>query len=326
MGATTRPAIVVHGASDASEVPGLAERAGDYELRFATSPEALRDALPGAEVLLEWNFAADDLAACWAGADALRWIHWSGAGVDAALFSELVASDVTLTNARGIFDRAMAEYVLALMLAFSKQLPQTLALQQKRQWQHRLTERLDGRVATVVGVGGIGRATSRMLRAVGVRTIGVGRRERPSDLDFDKTVAMGELGEALALTDFLILILPATAQTDNLVDASMLAQLKPGARVINVGRGNSLNENALLDALESGHVSGAALDVFSDEPLASDHRLWATPNVIVSPHMSGDFIGYEFALADAFLDNLQRYRGGEALLNEINKGEGYFVG
>lgn len=321
-----RPAIVVHGAASADAVPGLSQVGSAYELRFATSREALQASLPGAEILLEWNFAADDLAKVWGHGRALRWIHWSGAGVDAALFPELCASDVVLTNARGIFDRAMAEYVLSLILAFAKRLPQTVALQRERNWQHRLTERIDERVATVVGVGSIGRAISRLLRAAGMQTVGVGRRARSADLDFDRVYSVGELETALHNTDYLILVLPATAETDNLIDARALAQLKPTARLINVGRGNAINERALLDALRSGQLAGAALDVFANEPLAEDSALWDMQEVLISPHMSGDYVGYENAVADAFLDNLERYRTGQPLLNQIDKSAGYFLG
>ena len=259
--------LVVHGVKEVGDIPRLAEFAKDYELRFATDRDTLQRVLPGADILLEWNFAAEDLQQAWPQADRLRWIHWSGAGVDAALFPAVCASDVVLTNARGVFDRAMAEYVLGLVCAFAKRLPETLALQRENSWQHRLTRRIEGQVATLVGIGGIGRATSRLLRLIGVRTIGVGRHSRTVDLDFDQVYGISDLNQALRQSDFLILILPATSETEQIIDANALGALKRGAYVINVRRGCSLDEEALIDALANAQVAGAALDVFTNEPL-----------------------------------------------------------
>ena len=317
--------LVVHGVEEVGDIPRLAEFAEDYELRFATDRDTLQQVLPGADILLEWNFAAEDLQQAWSRADRLRWIHWSGAGVDAALFPGACASDVVLTNARGVFDRAMAEYVLGLVCAFAKRLPETLALQRENTWQHRLTRRIEGQVATLVGIGGIGRATSRLLRLIGMRTIGVGRHSRTVDLDFDQVYSIRDLNQALGQSDFLILSLPATAETEQIIDANALNALKRGAYVINVGRGHSLHEEALINALISERVAGAALDVFVNEPLARDHPLWSMDNVIISPHMSGDYIGFAVALAEVFLDNLHRYQMGWPLLNQIDKTQGYFV-
>ena len=121
-----KPILVVQGAQNVDEVPRLAELDGEAEIRFATTTEELRQALPGAVAMLGWNFRADSLREAWSSADALRWIHWGGAGVDAAMFSELVDSDVQLTNARGVFDQPMAEWVLGMIIAFAKQIPQSL--------------------------------------------------------------------------------------------------------------------------------------------------------------------------------------------------------
>ncbi|MEM7251989.1 MAG: D-2-hydroxyacid dehydrogenase [Pseudomonadota bacterium] len=321
-----KPVMVVHGAATMDDVPGLEAYQAWLEIRFATDESTLGEALVGAEILLEWNFAADDLQRVWSSVDSLRWIHWSGAGVDAALFPGLVESDIRLTNARGIFDRAMGEYVLGLILAFAKRFPETWSLQSERQWRHRLTERIDGRVVTVVGMGGIARSIARLVKAVGMRVYGVGRRERGQDLDFDRTLSVNNLNQVLGETDYLVLVLPATAETQGLIGADELRALKSSARVINVGRGNSLDEAALIAALGEQHIAGAALDVFHEEPLPSEHVFWSLDNVIVSPHMSGDFYGYAPAVAEAFFDNLIRYRAGEPLLNEINKLAGYYVG
>ncbi|MCH7554496.1 MAG: D-2-hydroxyacid dehydrogenase, partial [Proteobacteria bacterium] len=157
--------IVIQGAASAEEVPGIAALAEAADLRFTMTADELRRALPGAEVLLGWDFAAGGLEEAWRSAGDLRWIHWCGAGVNAALFPGLVQSDVVLTNARGIFDRAMAEYTLGQIIAFAKRFPESYALQARGEWRHRLTERIEGARVLVVGTGSIGREIARTLRA-----------------------------------------------------------------------------------------------------------------------------------------------------------------
>lgn len=317
------PIIAVQGVSDLDEVPGLAAAAAHCELRAAADAAALRKALAGADVLLGWNFAARDLQEAWDAAGALRWIHWCGAGVDAALFEALVASPVLLTNARGVFDAAMAEYTLGLVLAMAKQLPRTLELQRERRWQHRLTETIAGRRALVVGAGSIGRAIARQLRAAGLRVDGVARSGRAADPDFDTLHGQAELDAQLPGADYVILITPLTPATRGLFDAARIARMAAHARFINLGRGALVEEDALIEALAGARLAGAALDVFASEPLPGDSPLWTLPNVIVSPHMSGDFIGSKPALAERFFANLSRYEAGQPLLNVVDKRAGF---
>lgn len=321
--ASAQSVVVVSGAADASEVPGLERIAPEAELRFPRDQAQLRAALHGADVLLGWSFRDASLREVWADADALRWIHWGGAGVDAVLFPELVESDLVLTNSRGIFDRPMAEYVLALVLAFAKDLPGTLEAQRRGRWEYRLSERIDGSTALVVGAGAIGREIARLLRAAGMRVVGVGRRARSADPDFGAVHAADALEGLLGQADYVIAAAPHTPQTEGLFNADRFAAMRPTARFINVGRGALVDERALVAALERGAIAGAALDVFRSEPLAADSPLWGAPNLIVSPHMSGDYAGYPAALAELFLDNFRRYRAGEPLRNVVDKRAGY---
>ena len=168
-----KPIVVIQGASGPDQVPGIAAIADQAELRFADSARALADALPGARILLGWSFNEAGLREVWSCAEELRWIHWTGAGVDAVLFEELVESDVILTNSRGIFDRAMAEYVLGLILAFAKGFQQTFRDQADKRWRHRLGEMVLGRRALIVGVGSIGREIARLLARAGLHVEGV---------------------------------------------------------------------------------------------------------------------------------------------------------
>jgi phosphoglycerate dehydrogenase-like enzyme len=280
------------------------------DVRFATD-DTLADALPGTEVLLVWDFTSDAVRHAWPAADALRWVHTASAGVDRLTFPGLLESPVTLTNSRGVFDAPMAEYVLGLVLAMAKDLPGSLAAQGRREWHHRETEPVAGRCAVVVGGGPIGRAIARLLGAVGMEVELVGRRE------FDSLPAL------LPRADWLVLAAPLTERTRGMLDAAALALLRPTARVINVGRGGLVVEPDLVDALSAGRIAGAALDVFAHEPLPRESPLWELPGVIVSPHMSGDIVGWREALVDVFTDNLARYRAGEPLRNVVDKTLGY---
>ena len=290
---------------------------------FATDVDDLRQALPGSEILLSWNFRAGQLRDAWDLAANLKWIHWCGAGVDAALFPALRDSDVILTNARGVFDQPMAEYVLGLIIAMAKSFPRTFAAKSTRTWAYQMTESIAGRQALVVGVGSIGRRIARMLSAVGMQVAGVGRKPRAKDPDFDRVHGIDELDSALAAADFVINVTPLTEATQGLFSDAQFAAMKTTARFVNVGRGASVDEPALIRALHSAAIAGAALDVFQTEPLPGDSPLWDIENLIISPHMSGDFYEHKRVLVDLFIDNLDRYRAGKPLKNVVDKVAGF---
>ena len=315
--------IAIQGAAAVGEVPGLEALAGEAELRFAPDTETLRQTLDGAEILFGWTFNAENLRDAWDCTGALRWIHWSGAGVDALMFADLVNSDVTLTNTRGVYDRAMAEYVLGLIIAFAKRFPESMKEQAEHRWQHKFTERIDGKHALVVGAGSIGREIARLLRAAGMTVAGVGRSARAGDADFGTVHAYDDLNSVLGDADYVIGILPLTEATQNAFGAAQFAAMKPTARFINLGRGPSVDEAALDAALDAREIAGAALDVFVTEPLPADSPLWSRPDVIVSPHMSGDYYGWDSDVAALFIDNFRRYRAGEPLRNMIDKQHGF---
>ena len=317
------PVLVIQGAKEPADIPGFERLLEHAEPRFAADAEALRAALPGAEILLGWSFANRDLAGAWEAADRLRWIHWCGAGVDAALFPALVESDVTVTNARGVFDRPMAEYALGLLIAMAKDLPTTLAAQAGGEWSYRQTRLMAGTRALVVGAGSIGREVARLLRAFGLEVEGVSRTPREADPDFGRVHAIASLQSCLGNADWVVSVAPLTGETRDLFGAAEFAAMKPGACFVNLGRGPQVDEQALAGALASGHLGGAALDVFREEPLPASSPLWSTPRLIVSPHMSGDYRGYREALADVFVDNLVRFRAGEPLRNVIDKRAGF---
>lgn len=317
-----RPTVAVLGFPGESEPPGLPRVAELADTRVASSLPELERALGDAEVLLVLDFRADVLRDAWPAAGRLRWVHAASAGVNNLMFPELRSSDVTLTNARGVFDAPVAEWALAAILVFSKDLLTTLGLQRQHTWQHRESERLAGKHVVVVGAGGIGRTTARRARAVGMRTTVVARTARPDD-EFGQVLGTADLDGALPQADALVLAAPLTAETRGLLDAGRLGRLRPDALLVNVGRGELVDEEALVEALRTRRLGGAALDVFTEEPLPPDSPLWDMPNVIVSPHMSGDFVGWRTALTDQFAANLRRWIAGEPLDGVVDKHAGY---
>jgi len=319
----SKPVVVVLGAESLDQISGLSEYTSLAEFRFASDAQQLRKALNGADVLLGWDFKESTLQDVWSDARDLRWIQWPGAGVDAVLFPELVESDVLLTNMRGVFDRAMAEFALGQILMFSKGFVETFENQRNRIWKHRLTETINDRQVLIVGVGSIGREIARLLKAVGMSVTGVGRRERSGDQDFGTIKSVDELNTLLPSADFVVLITPLTDDTRKMFGRSQFSSMKESARFINLGRGALVDETALLDALSAKQIAGAALDVFMQEPLPADSPFWSAPDCIVSPHMSGDFVEFEAAVIAVFGDNLRRYIEGGPLRNLVNKVEGF---
>jgi phosphoglycerate dehydrogenase-like enzyme len=315
----TPTVCVLHAGTCPDELAEIEQLA---HVRYADEHE-LAEALPGADVLFIWAFRSEAVGAAWSRARALRWVHSASAGVDRLLFPDLVDSPVPVTNSRGIFDQPMAEYVLATVLAFAKDLPRTVRLQDHRQWQHRETERVAGKRALVVGTGPIGRAIAGQLSAAGLQVTGAGRTARGQDADFGTVHASTELEAVLPEIDYLVLAAPLTAQTEGLVDARALARCKPTARLINVGRGEQVVQEDLVEALQAGRIAGAALDVFDTEPLPETSPLWEMPNVLISPHMSGDTLGWTDDLVALFCDNLRRYTRGDPLRNVVDKQRGY---
>lgn len=315
--------VVVMGTGPDAPPPGIQTIAEIVELRFADTVGSLEEALEGAEILFAWRPNRDLLPAAWPRAGGLRWIQSASAGVDGLLFPQLVDSDVTVTNARGVFDGAIAEFVLGLMLAFAKGFPVMFERGRRREWQHFDTERLSGKRLLVLGVGPIGRAVARIALPLGIEARGLGRTARPGDDLLGAIYETADLPTALGWADYVVNTLPATPGTYHLFDARAFAAMKPSARFINVGRGSTVDEAALVEALRNDVINAAALDVFEEEPLPADSALWGMSNVIVAPHMSGDFAGWREALVELFVDNLGRYVAGQSLRNVVDKRLGY---
>jgi len=317
-----RPRVVLltaPGVPDPYNLDRLRQRADVVQ----ASADELSAAMPGAEVLFLWDFFSSALRDAWPAADALKWVHVAAAGVDAILFPEFADSPVQLTNAHGTFDGPIAEFALASVLAHDKQLHRSQELQSARSWRHRETVRTAGSHALVVGTGGIGRRVAQLFRAIGMEVRGAGRTAREGDPDFGTVVPTSELAEHAGWADHLVVIAPLTEQTREVVNARVLAAMKPTAHLVNVARGQLVDEPALIEALANGTIAAASLDVFATEPLPQDSPLWTMPQVYVSPHMSGDVVGWRDALADQFAQNLDRWLDGVPLANRVDKQLGY---
>ncbi|MEU9924478.1 D-2-hydroxyacid dehydrogenase [Streptomyces griseoluteus] len=313
----TLPTLLVLGADPPPRLGRLTGRARVLH----TDDEGLAALLPEADVLLVWDFRSRAVRDAWPGEGPRpAWVHTASAGVDHLLCPELAASDTVVTNARGVFDQPMAEYVAALVLAAAKDLPRTLELQRDRVWRHRETRRVAGTRACVVGSGPIGRAIADTLKALGVTPALVGRVPRtgvhgPADLD-----------RLIARADWVIAAAPLTDRTRGMFDAHRFGVMQPSAVFVNVGRGELVDESALAEALRRRWIAGAALDVFSTEPLPPDSPLWDLPGLLVSPHMSGDTVGWRDELGAQFVDLFERWAAGRAMVNVVDKKRGYVPG
>lgn len=317
------PVIAVLCERSTDRPPGLDGLDADFRYCDAAG---LPDAVDGARALMLWDYFSTAVRDVWPRAGSLEWIHVTAAGVDTLLFDELRDSAVIVTNARGVFDRPIAEYVLGAVLAHAKDSRTSLELQRQREWRHRETRSILGATALIVGTGGIGREIARLLRAAGLDVRGIGRVARADDPDFGAVADSKDLAAEVGWADHLILAAPLTEATRGLVDEQVLSAMKPDSHLVNVARGPIVDEQALLDALAHRRIGAATLDVFATEPLPPDHPLWVAPGVTITAHMSGDVLGWRDTLGRQFAANAERWLAGEPLRNVVDKKLGYIPG
>jgi phosphoglycerate dehydrogenase-like enzyme len=294
------------------------------------SDEAV-EAARGAEVYLGWGLSPEVFRAATEGDGArLRWVHSASAGVGGALFPAMRASDVVLTNSAGIYAEPMAETVLAAILHFSRGLDVVVRAQQERRWAKGDFAGMDAPVRElsemavgIVGLGGIGQAVARRCVALGMRVRATRRTGTEAPEGVELLRGDGALDRLLASSDVLVVAAPLTGETRARVGARELAMLPAGAVVVNVARGGIVDEAALADALASGRMRGAALDVFDREPLPPSSPLWGLSNVLVTPHVSGVSHLFWRRQTRLILENTGRYLRGAPLLNTVDKTAGY---
>jgi phosphoglycerate dehydrogenase-like enzyme len=255
----------------------------------------------------------------------LRWVQATSAGIGGMLErTGLADTDLIFTTASGVHATPLAEFALLGLLYFAKDMPQLAAWQAEKHWQRYTTTQLAGSRALVVGLGRIGREVARLLSAAGVQVYGAGRPGRSYDVPgLARSVSSDQLGQVLPDVHALVLTTPLTEETKGLIGAAELELLPRGAVVVNISRGAVIDEEALIAALRSGHLSGAFLDVFAAEPLPDGSPLWEMPNVVVSPHSAATVAAENGLITDLFCDNLQRWLAGQPLRNVYDRAAGY---
>lgn len=288
--------------------------APDYDLIAGKYKELPSGTVAQADIVLGWTSSATEEALS---DSRIRWIQVWSAGVDRMPLKELEQKNILLTNASGVHGIPITEQIFSMLLAYTRNLHYAVRQQSQSKWDKSGTFReLSGKTAVIVGVGQIGSTTAKVAKAFGMRTVGV-RKSGKSDPNVDVMYTVDQLDQALAEGDFIINILPLTDETKGLYDAGRFEAMKDGAFFVNMGRGPSVNTEALIEALKSGHLAGAGLDVFEQEPLPSEHPLWGMDNVIITPHTAGDTVHYTERVLDIFLENLKAYRQGEALPRNV---------
>lgn len=278
-----------------------------------------------AEVLLRWFNTAEQLADLIDRLPGLRWMHIPRAGVDTSLVRPVLERDIILTNSSGVHAIPIAEFVLLFMLNHAKQVPSLLKAQAEHEWvkgdQLQLQE-LEDKTALIIGLGQIGQAIASRARAFGMRVLGSSRSGRAVP-GVEQVVGEGDWRELLPEADYVIIAAPLTPTTRGMFGAAELASMQPSSYLINIARGEIVDEQALLAAVRAKVIAGAALDVFATEPLPSDSPLWNEPNIFVTPHISWNSPHIRQRTLNIFLENLRHFVAGEPLINVVDKQAGY---
>ncbi len=296
--------------------------AGDRPLLITRDRETIEQHLDDAEVIAGW-FSRDLLPQ----ARNLKWLQQWGAGADWLMdYPEAAEMDFILTNASGVHAVPISEHILAFLLAFARGFHIAICAQVRREWykppEGKVFE-LKDKTMVLVGVGAIGERTAKVASALGMRVIGV--RRDPTQVVSGVAAMYGpdKLTDLLPEADFVVLTIPLTPETQNMIREAELRAMKSDAYIINIGRGGTIQEQALIQALQEDWIAGAGLDVFETEPLPEDSPLWAMENVIVTCHYSGRTPKYDQRALKIFMDNLKRYTSGQSLRNVVDKALGY---
>ncbi len=289
-------------------VNGISQAFPDLNINLVEDPNKLDPHIREADVLIAFgaHMAEDALR----DAAKLKWIQAMGTGVDGLIDQPALRDDVVLTNIRGIHGPPCSELTIMLMLALSRDYPRTLENQKLGEWGRWPNKLLDRKTVGLLGVGLIAEALAPMLKAFNMTTIGITETERPVS-GIDRFRKRSELADVAGELDYLVALIPLDESTENLIDADILRAMKPSAYLINIARGGVLDEDALIAALDAGEIAGAALDVFVEEPLPPDHRLWNTDKIIITPHMAGFNDGYADQALEVIIENIKRFLAGD---------------
>ena len=300
----------------------IGELAPDMRLIVTDDPTQIEAVLPEVEIA-----AGHTSPALLARMLNLRWYQQWGAGADWLIrHPEIAARDFIITNASGVHAIQISEHILALLLAFARRLPQACRAQLRGEWQRQEWEQifeLAGKTMVLIGVGAIGERTAALAAALDVRVIGVRRDPTAPAPGIARLIGPERLADVLPEADFVVLTVPLTHNTRHMIGERELRLMKSTAHIVNIGRGGTIDEAALIRALREGWIAGAGLDVFEKEPLPPDSPLWGMENVIITAHYAGATPNYHERAFAIFLDNLRRYRSGEPLRNVVDKRLGY---
>ncbi len=307
-------------------VAALRARFPHLEFIHATTEDSRVQGLVDCDIAYTWILSTAELDC----APKLRWVHTSAVAVETLCLPELFSRGVMVSNTRSVQAVPIAEHVLAVVLAFAKQLPLVLEHQRHANWAQneftgpRLPWLLRGRTLGLIGVGTIGAEIAARAKAFGMRVIAMRRRAGHGVVDnVDEVFGPDQLRTLLSQSQVLVVAAPLTPQTAGMLGASEFRQLPTGAIVVNVGRAKIVDADALIAGLRSGHLGGASLDVFPQEPLPPEHPLWTCPNVILTPHTSGFREGHWDEVVGLFAENLERFKRGEALRFRVDPELGY---
>jgi phosphoglycerate dehydrogenase-like enzyme len=299
-------------------LPGATISVGD-------TPAAFERAAPHADVILCFLSDSTLLGEVWQMAPRVRWVHTLSAGLDDLLFPALVESPVPLTNARGVFSDILAEFVIGAVLFFAKGFRRLVISQIAHRWEQFDIVEIRGQTLGLVGYGDIGRAVASRAHALGMKVVALRRRPELSHDDpyLARVFPADQMREMLAQSDYVVVVTPLTGESRGMIGEVEFEAMKPGAVLMNVGRGPVVNEQALIRALQQGRIRGAALDVFDTEPLPASHPFYNLDNVLFSPHSADHTPEWKERTMRVFLENFERFRRGEPLRNVVNKKLGY---
>jgi phosphoglycerate dehydrogenase-like enzyme len=313
--------------ADPSE-PQLAalQQLADLTTVIGKSVDVFASRAAQATVLFNWSGSLELFKQVFGMCSNLRWVHSRSVGLERVLFSELIESPVPLTNGVGVFSAALGEFALAAMLHFAKDFPRLIRAQRAGVWEEFDVLLLAGHTVGIVGYGDIGRAVASRARAMGMTVLGLKRRVSTADVkdSFVEQIYSPEQRRVMiARCDYLVVAAPLTAETRGMIGEAEFAAMKPTAVVINVGRGPIIEEAALIRALSTGQIKGAALDVFDREPLPAGHPFYKLENVLLSPHCADHTPDWIDNAMRFFIEQFRRFQNGESLVNVVDKKLGY---
>jgi phosphoglycerate dehydrogenase-like enzyme len=298
----------------------------ETRIAVGNSTEAFESAAPTADVIYNWSLSGGLLREVFRMCPRVQWVHSRAAGLDNVLFPELIESPVPLTNGSGVFSQSLGEFALGAILYFAKDFRRMIRNQAAGVWEAFDITEVSGQTVGIVGYGDIGRAVATRVRAMGMHVLAVKRHGPPLynvDPLVNRIYSPERRLEMLALCDYVVVAAPLTAETRGMIGAAEFDAMKPEAVVINVGRGPVIDEAAMIRALTGKRIKGAALDVFEQEPLPDGHPFYSLENLLLSPHCADHTPDWMDRAMQFFLEQFERYRTGEPLMNVVDKRLGY---